>query len=340
LKNRKRFLSLAVAGLAFFALFSSTLFVIARRGSKEPTDPPEKVTIAVATNLSTVLVKVAETKGFFRHEGLEETLQLHTFGKSALQSLLDGKADFATVAETPIMFAIMKGAKLAILTTIQTSNKDEAIVARKDMGIESTADLKGRRVGVSFGTNGAYFLDSYLIVQGMMRKDVDIVDLKPEEMTDALLHGKVDAVSTWNPIVSNLCKTLGDRGITFYGADIYKETFNIVSSQEFIKQHPETVRRILRALAKAEGFVVDNPEESQEIISNFSGIDKESLSAIWNDFQFNLSLNQSLLFTLEDQARWAIRSGQTDRRDMPNFFESLYLDGLQAVKPKSVRIIR
>jgi CheY-like chemotaxis protein len=62
--------------------------------------------------------------------------------------------------------------------------------------------------------------------------------------------------------VTNLLKRLGDNGITLFSENIYTETFNVVSSQEFPKQKPETIRRFLRALVKAEAFVAANPDET------------------------------------------------------------------------------
>lgn len=308
--------------------------------AKKPAGPPEKVTLALSTNLNPVLAKIADSKGFFREEGLDVTLQLHSFGKAALQSVIDGKADLATVADTPIMFAMMKGTKLSVLATIQTSTRNEAIVARKDRGVASAADLKGRRIGVTLGTSGDYFLDSYLVLNALSRKDVLIVNLKPDETSDALLQGRVDAVSTWNPLVSNLVKELGKNGIRLHNESAYTETFDVVSMQAFTMQRPEAVRRLLRALLKAEVFVAANPQESQRIMSEFCGMDSASLAGIWNDFQFNVSLNQSLLVTLEAQAHWAIKNVLTDRRDLPNFLEALYIDGLKSVKPDAVRVIR
>jgi sulfonate transport system substrate-binding protein len=308
--------------------------------AKKPAGPPEKLTIAIPKNINPVLMKIADAKGYFREEGLDVTLQLHSFGKAALQSLLDGKADLATAADTPIMFAMMKGAKLSILATIDTSTRDDAIVARKDRGIASASDLKGRRVGATLGTAGDYFLDSYLVMNALSRKDVVIVEMKPEEMTEALTQGKIDAVSTWQPHIAILRSALGERVIMLHSDSIYTETFDLVSMQELTRQRPEALRRLLRALVKAEGFAAANPKESQRIMSAFSGMDGESLAGIWNDFQFNVSLNQSLLVTLEDQARWAIKNGLTDRRDLPNFLEALYIDGLKSVKPDAVRVIR
>jgi NitT/TauT family transport system substrate-binding protein len=219
-KNHKRSLSLAAAGIALLALLASASFLLPRHGPKEPTGPPGKLTVAISTALNPALVKIAEAKGFFREEGLDITLQPHTFGKLAIESLLAGKADLATATETAIMFATMRGARFSILATIQTSTKNDAIIARKDRGIVSAADLKGRRIGLTLGTSVDYYLDAQLVMESMGRMDVEIVDLKPEEMADALLQGEVDAVSTFSPFVTNIHKALGDRGIKLQNENI------------------------------------------------------------------------------------------------------------------------
>jgi ABC-type nitrate/sulfonate/bicarbonate transport system substrate-binding protein len=307
---------------------------------KKPADPPEKITIAITKSLSSVLLNIADAKGFFREEGLDVTLQVHASGKATLQSLLDGKANLAAAADTPIMFATMKGAQLSVLATLNTSTRDEAIIANKDKGISVAADLKGVRVGVTLGTAGDYFLDSYLVLNGLSRQDVTIVNMKQEEMTEALMQGKVDAVSIWQPYVASFRKMMGERGIILHSDSAYTETYDIVSMRTSTRQRPETINRVLRALLKAQSFVAANPGESQKIMSEYTGVDGELLAGIWSDFQYDLSLRQSLLVTLEDQARWAIKNGLVERSEMPNFFEALYIDGLKSVKPDAVRIIK
>lgn len=93
--------------------------------------PPEKVTIAYSTAGNAILMNIAYAKGFLAKEGLDATPQPYAFGKPALQAVIDGKADIATVGDTPIAFAIMDGKKIMTLAVIQSSNKNEAIVARR-----------------------------------------------------------------------------------------------------------------------------------------------------------------------------------------------------------------
>jgi ABC-type nitrate/sulfonate/bicarbonate transport system substrate-binding protein len=89
-----------------------------------------RVTIAYATPPYTVIADVAEMQGYYRKEGLDAVPHRHSTGKAALNEVLEGTADFATVAETPFMLAIMKGADISIIATIQSSNKNNAVVAK------------------------------------------------------------------------------------------------------------------------------------------------------------------------------------------------------------------
>jgi NitT/TauT family transport system substrate-binding protein len=107
-------------------------------------------------------------------ESLDATPPPQAFGQRALNAVIEGKADLGTVADTPIMFAVMSGKKVAILAVIQTSNKNEAIVARLDRGIAKPSDLKGKTIGVSLGTASDFFAETILIVHGIDRKQVNI----------------------------------------------------------------------------------------------------------------------------------------------------------------------
>ena len=60
---------------------------------------------------------------------------------------------------------------------------------------------------------------------------------------------------------------------------------------------------------------------------------------LWPTFQFSVTLDQSLLLTLEDETRWAIKNKLTGRTNIPNYLYHIYLDALHAVTPEAVTII-
>jgi NitT/TauT family transport system substrate-binding protein len=302
--------------------------------------PTEKIIIAYAAIPQTALFQVASVRGFFSTEGLEVIPQPHPFGKVALNALLEGKADMATSADTPVMFAVTGGQKIYAVAEISTSTKAEAIIARKDRGIAAPMDIRGKNIGVTLGTAGDFFMDSFLATRGIRRDEVRIVDMKPDEMLDALIKGRVDAVLTWVPNIQNVQNGLGDRGIIFYDEAIFHELFCLSASQEFAKQNPGTIKKVLRALIRAETFIKENPEESRRLVAEFIKMDRPLLDSIWGSFNFRVTLDQSLLISLEDQANWALKNKLTVAQDIPNFLEIMYINGLQSVQPDAVRIMQ
>ena len=323
----------------FTILVFAVIALTATGCQQKQTGPPEKVTIAYSTASNAVLMYIAFAKGYLAEEGVEATQQPHAFGKPALQSVIDGKADIATVGDTPIVLAVMNGKKITTLAMIQTSDKNEAIVARRDRGIARPSDLKGKIIGVTPGTTGDFFADSFLITNGIGRKKVKMINLKPDEMAAALDAGKADAVSTWNPTLMQLKKKLGSDGIIFFGESLYTEIFCLAAAQDYVKKNPETIKKVLRALLNAETFVQQHPEEARRLVAEFLRTDKAILDETWGIFTFRVALDQALLVDFEEQARWAIKQQLTERRDMPNYLDYIYMDGLLAVKPEAVRII-
>lgn len=308
--------------------------------TQKPAVTPEKITFSWVSNPNSSLAHIAYKKGYFAEEGVEITPQIYSFGKGALNAVIEGKADMATSAETPILFSIMKGNEIYIIATVETSSRNNAIIGRKDKGILKPNDLKGKRIGVTFGTTSEFFIDSFLIANGIERKEVQIVNLTPDEMLDAVISGKIDAASTWHFPLIRIQKGLGDKGITFYSEHLYTETFNIVAKQDYVKKHPDAIKKAIRALIKAEVFIKQNPNESLNIVADSIGIDRALLSEVWGEFNFRVTLTQALLITLEDETRWVIKSRLVEKSKMPNYIDFIYVDGLQAVKPEAVKIIR
>jgi NitT/TauT family transport system substrate-binding protein len=166
------------------------------------------------------------------------------------------------------------------------------------------------------------------------------VPLKPDAMEGALLGGKVDAVCTWNYPLAQIRRRLGANATMILDREIYTETYNLAAQQAFARQRPETVRRCLRALVKAEGFVAKHPKEAQALMASASGMDPEVVREVWDTFRYKLQLDETLPLTLEDETRWAMKNKLTNQTVMPNYLDSISSEGLLAVKPESVRLRR
>ena len=309
-------------------------------GASGTTAARQKITFALTTQPQSTLVHIALKNGYFSDQGLDVQPLVHSFGKAALQSLLDGTANFATVAETPIMFSILRGERIFVIANIESSTTNNAVMARVAAGIAKPADLKGKRIGFSPGTTSDFFLDSFLAAQGLTRQDITPVPLQPDGMLDALLTKKADAVSTWNYPLAEIRRKFGAQAVTFYDRQIYTETFNIAAKQDFVRQNPQVVTAVLRALVRAEDFVSSHADEGQDILAAAIKVDKDLVKEVWDAFGYQVRLDQNLPITLEDETRWAMKNKLTDQAVMPNYLSYIYVDGLKAVKPGAVRMDR
>ena len=309
-------------------------------GTSGSTPARQKVTIALVNQPQSTLIFVAMKKGYFSDEGLDVHPLLQSFGKAALQTMIEGKADFATSAETPIMFSILRGDAIFVVANIETSTANDAVVARVDAGISKPADLKGKRIGFMPGTTIDFFLDSFLTAQGLTRQDITPVPLKPDEVLDALLAKKADAVAAWNYPLTQIKRQLGAQAVTFYDRQIYTEHFNIAAMQDFVRRNPQTVTALLRGLVRAQAFVDDHANEAQDIVAEAIKVEKDLVEEVWNVMSYQVRLDQNLTITLEDETRWAMKNKLTDQTVMPGYASFIYVDALKAVKPGAVRMDR
>lgn len=320
--------------LAFAAVLAGFLGCEQKEGQKPPA-ALEQISIAVSAQPMSAPVYVAEVKGFLAQEGLQATLSSHTSGKTALAAVIDGRADFCTVAETPIMFAVLKGEKIRALATIADSHTYMKIVAPGDRAIAGPGDLRGKRVGVTVGTNAEFFLHAYLTFNEMAADMIRLVDVKPEAMQGALANGDVDAIVVWNPYAAEVQKALGPEAVTLTNSQIYTALWNLVAREELVATRPETVRRLLRALVRAERYIAKDPGAVRALVAEKTGTEAFAL----DDYHYDLHLGQILVNALEDQARWAVRKRRDDAGEVPNFLPLIYPGGMEAVAPGSVTLI-
>ena len=336
--SKKTLIGIMVVATVVIAGVSLYWFV--QKQPEKYTGPVEKVTMGIsATSLLPSLVHIAKEKGYFLEEGIDMEIEGYSAGKLALEATLEGKTDMATVADMPIAFIGLERNDFAIFATIVDSAQHVKALARKDRNIDTPHDLIGKKVATTIGTSAHFFMVTFFALNLLDFSDVEVVDLKPNEMVEAIVNGDVDAIFTWEPNILNCQKILADNAVILPSMVGYMVTFNLVSRKDFIESNPELIKRIIKSLAKAEEFVTNNREESIGIVASCLKIERESMNELWNDYKFRLSLPQSLLVTMEDQARWAIQNNLTDATEVPNYLDHIYIDALLEVRPEVVGII-
>ena len=328
---------IVITALIVIGIIVGGYFWLSQEKPEKYTGPVEKITLAAYAGGTGTLVYVAEDQGFFEENGLEVTIKDYESGKAAADSLLDGEADICTSADFVFVSNSFDHADLRVFGTVATSEVKE-LVARKDKGITTIDDLIGKKIGVTKRSGGEFALGRFLIFNALSYEDVELADLKPNEIVEAVLNGDIDAGFTWDPNVYNIKEKLGDNAMSWTGGqDFY---FVLLTKEDWIKNNPAAAERFIKSVLEAEDYIKDNSEEAKEFVKNRFDYESDYIDYSWPKQEFAVILEQAMLITFEDQARWRIKQGLTDATEVPNYLYYIYMDALEKVKPEAVKIIR
>jgi len=280
---------------------------------------------------------LAEQEGFFTAEGLDVRVVSCVNGRRCLKHLTDGEAQVATVADTPMIFALHSGHRFDILATFGTSSKDTAMVARADRGIRAPADLAGKRISVVRGTSAHYFTNVFLLVNGVSRESVHIVFMDPNRGAEPLLRGEVDAAALYRPLGPQAAQQLGAKGQMLATLRPYTVMVNLVA-QPGLSQ--DVLVRLLRATQRAITQLNSQPARAHAMLQARWKLDAKAVAAQLEGYEFRLGLDQTLLTTLEAQSRWALREGLVDNPTMPDYLELMRIEPLRALDPRAVTLVK
>lgn len=338
-KSQKRFVLASIVIVIILAVVLGSMFYPNPRQGY--TGKAESITIGYSPFEQTALLWIAEDKHFFEANGLNVTLRKYDTGVGSLDGMLNGEADITVgVTEFPTVGRAFQKERIRTIGTI-AKTEQIYLVGRKDRGIENVSDLKGKRVGTTLRTVAHFYLGRFLTLHGMNMKDITLVDVKtPAEWVNAVANGDIDAIATAQPYANSAKERLGANAVVWPAQGSQPIFGLIVSTDDWITNHPEPVSRFLKSLAQAEEYAIRNPAEAKAIVQKRLNVDAEYMEIVWSQDQFSLSLDQSLILAMEDEARWMMSNNLTTEKNVPDFLDYIYEDGLKAVKPEAVNIIR
>ena len=227
----------------------------------------------------------------------------------------------------------------AIIGSFVTSEDDLKIITRADTGITTPQQLAGKTVATVTGAASNYFLDTLLLFNGVDPKRVHTRNVAPEAMVEALKHKAVDAIAIWEPIPFLALQAVpGARMLP--KSSTYRLTFNLVARRNLLGVRDAELDGLLRALERAQDFIYHHPQQAKAILRQRLKLDQAFIDWIWTRYSYRLSLDQSLLTTLEGEARWARQEGLVKGERSPNYLNFIYAGPLLKVRPSAVNIIR
>jgi NitT/TauT family transport system substrate-binding protein len=230
-------------------------------------DELDKITIAGWSKpISEVTNILAEPdKGFFKAERIELGYISGTGGGSALTNMLSGAADVAFTDPSSLYQALSRGEDLVAIYNIYPQNVFNVVVP-VGRGITTTADLKGKTIGVySLNSGTRQNLLFLLHKAGLNESDVNI------QVTGLLnfapvIQGQVDATAaTDTGLYVGKLKGLGDVTVINVADSLNVPSDLFVVTRGYYKENKSVLRRFLKAYRNSTQWMIDNPEDAAKI---------------------------------------------------------------------------
>lgn len=236
-------------------------------------DKPKKIVLDYAyySPISLVLKEKGWAEEAFKEEGIEVEYVLSQGGNKAIEFLNSKSADFGSAAGGAALIAKAKGSPIDIVYIF--SKPEWIALVAIDPAIKTVEDLKGKKIAATIGTDMHTFLLRALADHGLTEEDVEVINLAPGDGATAILTGEVDAWAGLDPHMARLEKE-ADARLLFRNVDY--NTFGTVSvRQAFAKQYPKHVTKVIDVYEKARQWVIENPEETAEILAKAAQIDPD-----------------------------------------------------------------
>jgi ABC-type nitrate/sulfonate/bicarbonate transport system substrate-binding protein len=223
-------------------------------------------------------------------------------------------ADLATNAETQALRESVTNPDLRIIMTV--SEGLYRIVARRSAGINTLADLKGKRIATISITSSGYFLHRMLRTVGLDYADITVVPLNTAGAEEAIARGEIDAVTIWEPMIDNIARRLGADAIEFNGKGIYRELFNLNTTATQLADPVQRKRIVefVRGTLKATKGLHADPTAAWTAVAKSGGNDETVVARTWHHHRYPGIIVPDLLDVMEDEERFLAREARRPAR--------------------------
>ncbi|WP_320416860.1 ABC transporter substrate-binding protein [Arthrobacter jinronghuae] len=296
---------------------STAVLALAACGSGSPSGEAEdtgeagggeltQVTVGVIPIVDVAPIYLGVQEGFFEEEGLELELQPAQGGAAIVPAVMSGSMDFGFSNISSMLVAKSKGLDVQVVAAGAASTGEDGadfggILVNPDAGIETAADLAGKKVAVNTLNN-----INDTTVRASVRKaggdpsGIEFVELAFPDMQAALERGQVDAIQVVEPfltggqnagstpIASNYVDTAEDLTVAGY--------FTTSAKAE---DDAETVEKFTAAMNKSLEYAEENPDAVREVLLTYTKIDAETAKALTLP-SFTTEINRAGVETLAE----------------------------------------
>jgi len=233
----------------------------------------------------------------FGKDGIKVAFPEITEGPKMTEALAAGSLDFCNaLGGTSAILAAANGVDLKVIGIYSRAPKAFTIMT-KDDGITSIKDLKGKKIAGPKGTILHQLLLAALSQNQMNIEDVEYINMSIPQAVTALNSNNVDAALVAGPAVPQAIDA-GGRIITT-GEGLLDATIVIAVRGDFLREHPDLVKRYMKVHNKSLEYITEHPEEVYKMAAEETGISKENVVTMLDWYDFNPDITEKDIEELE-----------------------------------------
>ncbi len=256
---------------------------------------------------------IANEKGIFKEQGLEIEIIPPANPADPPKLVAAGKADIAISYQPQLHMQVHEGLPVTRIGTLVATPLN-CLLVLENGPIKNLSDLKNKKIGYSISGMEQALLSAILKKAKVNKDEVEFVNVN-WSLSPSLMSRQVDAViGAYRNFELNQMKIEGVEGRCFYieeeGVPPYDELIFIVNNKNINK---DVLTKFLDSIEKATQYIVNHPDETWKIFSNYSK-------------ELNNELNEMAWY--DTIPRFALRPAALDKRRYTRFEDFLYEEGL------------
>lgn len=270
----------------FIQGFSLALGAILLRTRSANAATPETVNLAIFDNVSAGILiradKLIKASGLTKLNWIEVNS-----GAEVNTGMAAGSIDLGIgIGSVGTSAGIALGIPVEVFGVMDYVKDLEEMVVRKSGGIKAPTDLKGKRVGVPFGSSSQYKLLGFMKLHDLSDRDVNVLDLRGDALVAAWLRGDLDAAYIWSPEKDKLIANGGELFNTYESLNAagYSTSDLYTARSSFLANYPDFATAVLLAHSGALNMYQSEQADAVSVLARSVGISPEAAKANWDQY--------------------------------------------------------
>ncbi len=214
--------------------------------------------------------QVTQEKGIFEANKVPVDLKWFDGYLESISTLTAGQIDANSQTLGDTVSSVAGGAEQVVVLVNDNSTGNDKIIVRE--GINSVADLKGKKVAAEEGTVDHFLLLLGMQKEGLSPQDIQFVPLETGKAAAAFVAGQVDAVAVFAPFTTQALKRSQSKELfsskDFPGAI----SDHLVVTRQVIYDHPEQIQALIDSWFTTLDFIKKNQATAYEIMAKRAGV--------------------------------------------------------------------